>query len=72
MAVQRHEPAAGEPVKVAIPSVEARTETEALQVLYDAKLRPQIKRVQHDTIAKGTAIGTVPAGGIVAGTWIRK
>ncbi|GAA1271229.1 Stk1 family PASTA domain-containing Ser/Thr kinase [Arthrobacter pascens] len=52
-----------EPVKVAVPSVEARTETEALQVLYDAKLRPQIKRVQHDTVAKGTAIGTVPAAG---------
>ena len=51
-----------EPVKVAVPSV-APTETEALQVLYDAKLRPQIKRVQHDTVAKGTAIGTVPAAG---------
>ena len=57
-----------EPVKVEIPVVEARTETEALQVLYDAKLRPQIKRVQHDTVAKGTAIGTVPAGGIIAGS----
>lgn len=52
-----------EPVKVAVPSVEARTESEALQVLYDAKLRPQIQRVEHDTIAKGTAIGTVPAAG---------
>jgi serine/threonine protein kinase/beta-lactam-binding protein with PASTA domain len=50
-----------EPVKVSVPSVEARTETEALQLLYDARLRPQIKRVQHDTIAKGIAIGTVPA-----------
>lgn len=52
-----------EPVKVAVPSVESRTESEALQMLYDAKLRPQIKRVEHDTIAKGTAIGTVPAAG---------
>ena len=52
-----------EPVQVAVPSVESRTESEALQVLYDAKLRPQIKRVEHDTIAKGTAIGTVPAAG---------
>ena len=52
-----------EPVQVAVPSVESRTESEALQVLYDAKLRPQIKRVEHDTIAKGTAIGTVPVAG---------
>ncbi|MBT2523586.1 Stk1 family PASTA domain-containing Ser/Thr kinase [Arthrobacter sp. ISL-28] len=52
-----------EPVKVAVPSVESRTESEALQVLYDARLRPQIKRVQHETIAEGTAIGTVPVTG---------
>lgn len=54
---------APEPVRVAVPSVESRTETEALQVLYDARLRPQIKRVQHETIAEGTAIGTVPVSG---------
>ena len=52
-----------EPVRIAIPLVEARTETEALQLLYDARLRPQIKRVQHDTIAKGIAIGTEPPAG---------
>ena len=51
------------PLRVAIPSVEKLSESEALQTLYDAKLRPQIKRVQHDSIAKGTAIGTAPPAG---------
>jgi serine/threonine protein kinase len=52
-----------EPARIAIPSVEKLSESEALQTLYDAKLRPQIKRVQHDSIAKGTAIGTAPPAG---------
>ncbi|WP_087872349.1 Stk1 family PASTA domain-containing Ser/Thr kinase [Arthrobacter globiformis] len=51
------------PARVAIPAVEELSESEALQTLYDAKLRPQIKRVQHDSIAKGTAIGTAPPAG---------
>ena len=50
-------------VQIQVPSVAAMTESEALQTLYNARLNPQIKRVQHDTIAKGTAIGTVPAAG---------
>ncbi|MDQ5861758.1 MAG: PASTA domain-containing protein, partial [Actinomycetota bacterium] len=38
-------------------------ESAALQELYGANLRPQIKRAQHETVAKGTAIGTDPAAG---------
>jgi serine/threonine protein kinase/beta-lactam-binding protein with PASTA domain len=50
-------------VKVDVPSVASLTESEALQRLYDAGLKPRISRVQHETVAKGTAIGTVPASG---------
>ena len=50
-------------VKVDVPAVTSLTESEALQKLYGAGLSPQIKRVQHDNIAKGIAIGTVPAAG---------
>ncbi|WP_311380436.1 Stk1 family PASTA domain-containing Ser/Thr kinase [Arthrobacter sp. ISL-72] len=49
--------------KVLVPTVTSLTETEALQKLYNARFSPQINRLQHDTIAKGTAIGTVPAAG---------
>lgn len=50
-------------VKVDVPSVASLTESQALQKLYDAGLKPRISRVQHETVAKGTAIGTVPAAG---------
>ncbi|WP_436063846.1 Stk1 family PASTA domain-containing Ser/Thr kinase [Arthrobacter sp. LjRoot14] len=49
--------------KVDVPAVSALTESEALQRLYNARLSPQITRLPHDTITKGTAIGTVPAAG---------
>ncbi len=49
--------------KIQVPSVSALTESEALQRLYNARLSPQINRLQHDTVTKGTAIGTVPAAG---------
>ena len=49
--------------KVLVPSVTSLTESEALQKLYNAGLRPQLNRLQHETIPKGTAIGTVPAAG---------
>ncbi|MGP4030666.1 Stk1 family PASTA domain-containing Ser/Thr kinase [Pseudarthrobacter sp. 1C304] len=49
--------------KVLVPSVTSLTETEALQKLYNAGLKPQLSRMQHETIAKGIAIGTVPATG---------
>ncbi len=49
--------------QVDIPAVASLTESEALQKLYGSGLSPQIKRVQHDNIAKGLAIGTVPAAG---------
>ena len=49
--------------KVHVPSVASLTESEALQTLYNAGLKPQISRVQHDTVPKGTAIGTTPASG---------
>ena len=49
--------------KVLVPSVTSLTETEALQRLYNAGLKPQLNRMQHETIAKGLAVGTVPATG---------
>ncbi|WP_285246537.1 Stk1 family PASTA domain-containing Ser/Thr kinase [Pseudarthrobacter sp. efr-133-R2A-89] len=49
--------------KVQIPSVAAMTESAALQTLYNANLRPKITRLQNDTVAKGTAIGTDPTAG---------
>jgi eukaryotic-like serine/threonine-protein kinase len=49
--------------KVLVPSVASLTETEALQRLYNARLNPQLNRIRHDTIGKGTAIGTVPDAG---------
>jgi serine/threonine-protein kinase len=42
------------PPKVQIPAVAALTESAALQELYGANLRPQIKRLQNDTVPKGT------------------
>ena len=58
--VNRPAPAAA---KVQIPVVAAMTESAALQELYGANLRPQIKRSQDDSVPKGTAIGTDPAAG---------
>lgn len=51
------------PPKVQIPAVAAMTESSALQELYGADLKPKIVRLQHDTVPKGTAIGTDPASG---------
>ncbi|MHA7301845.1 Stk1 family PASTA domain-containing Ser/Thr kinase [Pseudarthrobacter sp. MDT1-22] len=51
------------PPKVAVPAVAALTESAALQELYGANLRPQIKRNKHETIPSGTAIGTDPVAG---------
>ncbi|MFD5278312.1 Stk1 family PASTA domain-containing Ser/Thr kinase [Pseudarthrobacter sp. NPDC058362] len=48
---------------VKIPAVAAMTESEALQELYNAELRPRIARTQSDTVRKGVAIGTDPASG---------
>lgn len=52
------------PPKVSIPAVAAMTESAALQELYGADLVPRIVRAQHDTVPKGTAIGTDPASGV--------
>lgn len=49
--------------KVDVPTVASLTESEALQRLYNAGLKPQLSRVQHETIPKGTAVGTVPSAG---------
>ncbi|MET3175415.1 UNVERIFIED_ORG: serine/threonine protein kinase/beta-lactam-binding protein with PASTA domain [Arthrobacter sp. UYCu721] len=51
------------PPKVKVPVVAALTESAALQELYGAKLSPKIQRYKHETVPKGTAIGTDPAGG---------
>ncbi|WP_461173180.1 Stk1 family PASTA domain-containing Ser/Thr kinase [Arthrobacter sp. Z1-9] len=52
------------PPKVSIPGVATMTESAALQELYGADLEPRIVRAQHDTVPKGTAIGTDPASGV--------
>ncbi|RAX44629.1 Stk1 family PASTA domain-containing Ser/Thr kinase [Arthrobacter sp. AQ5-06] len=52
------------PPKVKVPVVAALTESAALQELYGAKLSPKIQRSKHETVPKGTAIGTDPAGGM--------
>lgn len=49
--------------KVDVPAVASLTESEALQKLYNAGLKPQLSRVQHETVPKGTAVGTVPTAG---------
>ncbi|WP_232082858.1 Stk1 family PASTA domain-containing Ser/Thr kinase, partial [Arthrobacter sp. SO5] len=49
--------------KVLIPTVTSLTESEALQKLYNSALKPQLNRMQDDTITKGSAIGTVPSAG---------
>ncbi|MGZ4663165.1 MAG: Stk1 family PASTA domain-containing Ser/Thr kinase, partial [Arthrobacter sp.] len=49
--------------KIQVPSVATLSESEALQLLYRAKLNPQLNRIPHDTIIKGSAIGTVPDAG---------
>lgn len=49
--------------KVQVPSVADLSESAALQRLYEQDLKPQIKYLPHDKIAKGTAIGTVPGVG---------
>jgi serine/threonine-protein kinase len=49
--------------KVLVPTVTSLTESEALQKLYNAGFKPQLKRLQHETIPKGIAIGTVPSSG---------
>ena len=54
--------------KILVPSVTSLTESEALQKLYNAGLKPQLSRMQHETIAKGLAVGTVPATGELTGT----
>lgn len=51
------------PPQVKVPVVAALTESAALQELYGANLRPQIKRNKHETIPSGTAIGTDPVAG---------
>jgi serine/threonine-protein kinase len=43
--------------------VTSLTESEALQRLYNAGFKPQLQRLQHESIPKGTAIGTVPTSG---------
>ncbi len=49
--------------KVDVPVVASLTESEALQRLYNAGLKPQMSRIQHETVPKGTAVGTVPSAG---------
>ncbi|WP_251041968.1 Stk1 family PASTA domain-containing Ser/Thr kinase [Arthrobacter sp. ISL-30] len=49
--------------QIPIPSVTDLTESQALQKLYDSNFKPEIKRLPHDKISKGMAIGTIPGVG---------
>ncbi|MEC5180333.1 serine/threonine protein kinase [Arthrobacter sp. CG_A4] len=49
--------------KVLVPTVTSLTESEALQKLYNVGLKPQLNRMQDETIGKGSAIGTAPSAG---------
>jgi len=49
--------------KVDVPPVTSLTESEALQRLYNAGLKPELKRIQHEKIPKGIAVGTEPTAG---------
>ncbi len=49
--------------QVDIPPVASLTESEALQRLYNAGLKPELKRIQHETVAKGIAVDTEPDAG---------
>ncbi len=49
--------------KVLVPPVTALAESEALQRLYNAGFKPQIRRLEHASIPKGNAIGTAPTAG---------
>ncbi|WP_346958730.1 Stk1 family PASTA domain-containing Ser/Thr kinase [uncultured Arthrobacter sp.] len=49
--------------KVDVPVVASMTESEALQRLYNAGLKPQLKRIQHESIPKGIAVDTAPPAG---------
>ena len=49
--------------KVQVPPVTALAESEALQRLYNAGFKPQIRRLEHASIPKGNAIGTAPTAG---------
>ncbi|MET3719412.1 MULTISPECIES: Stk1 family PASTA domain-containing Ser/Thr kinase [unclassified Arthrobacter] len=55
------------PPKVVVPAVVSLTESAALQELWGANLRPEIKRSTHKTVPKGTAIDTDPAAGTAVG-----
>jgi len=49
--------------KVLVPTVTSMSESDALQRLYNAGFKPELRRLEHDTIPKGTAIDTVPSAG---------
>ncbi|MFY9636816.1 MAG: Stk1 family PASTA domain-containing Ser/Thr kinase, partial [Cellulosimicrobium cellulans] len=51
------------PPKVEVPVVASLTESAALQRLWEANLRPKTERLTHETVPKGSAIGTDPAAG---------
>ncbi|MCU1433489.1 MAG: serine/threonine protein kinase [Pseudarthrobacter sp.] len=51
------------PPKVEVPVVASLTESAALQRLWEANLRPKAERLNHETVPKGSAIGTDPAAG---------
>ncbi|MGG5172447.1 Stk1 family PASTA domain-containing Ser/Thr kinase [Pseudarthrobacter sp. J1738] len=51
------------PVKVQVPAVSKLLESDALNKLYGAQLKPVTHEVADATVPKGQAIGTVPAAG---------
>lgn len=51
------------PPKVEVPAVTSLSESAALQKLWESNLRPKTEHKTHETVPKGTAIGTDPAAG---------
>lgn len=48
---------------VAVPTVTSLSESDALQELYGAALRPTVERINSNSVPAGTAIGTDPNSG---------
>ena len=51
------------PAKIAVPAVTNMSESQAIQELFTAKLKPKSVREPSDSVAKDMAIGTTPIAG---------
>ncbi len=53
------------PAKIAVPPVTNMSESQAIQELFTAKLKPKSVREPSDSVAKDMAIGTTPIAGVM-------